>query len=316
MFERARRRLALRYVALFVLVLAAFSLAFIAILATVLRPAFDIAPELSSDEAARTAYAATLDRIVVALVLADGVVVALVAATAYYLAGRTLRPIQEAHDRQRRFAADASHEMRNPLAAIRASAESALSTGTSHAQRSALQTIVASSERLTALTSDLLLMARTESGTLSRTSVPVDLSLVVAEVVEQLVNEPNDHVALVLVPDLLVGADQHELTRIVSNLLDNALRYGAGRPVQLRTLEIGGDAVVEVSDQGLGIAAADLEHMFEPFYRVRSDAATPAGNGLGLTIAAELAHRCGGRISVVSQPGSGSTFRLHIPRFR
>ena len=107
MFERARRRLALRYLALFVLVIAAFSLVFFATVAVVLQPAFDLVPEVTNERPEVHAYHQAIKRIALAIAIADGVVIVGVGAAAYYLAGRTLRPIQEAHERQRRFVADA-----------------------------------------------------------------------------------------------------------------------------------------------------------------------------------------------------------------
>jgi signal transduction histidine kinase len=88
--------------------------------------------------------------------------------------------------------------------------------------------------------------------------------------------------------------------------------------VRLRVATSGNDreAVVAVVDDGPGIAAADLDRIFEPFYRVRADAASPEGTGLGLALARSLADRNGGRLTVESEPGAGSTFRLILPRFR
>ena len=87
-------------------------------------------------------------------------------------------------------------------------------------------------------------------------------------------------------------------------------------PARITTRAVDREAVVDVSDDGVGIAAADLERLFEPFYRVHADAGTPEGSGLGLAIALSLAQRNAGRLSATSQPGSGSTFRLSLPRFR
>ncbi|HSS35821.1 MAG TPA: HAMP domain-containing sensor histidine kinase [Patescibacteria group bacterium] len=317
MFARARRRLALRYLLVLAGVLAVFSLVFLVAIAVVLRPAFEIAEDSTTDEAVHRAYERSLQRIALALVVADGAVVVLVGGAAYLLADRTLRPIQEAHERQRRFVADASHEMRTPLAAIRSTAESALAEPVDPSgQTSALRTILGASERLTELTDDLLILARSERGTLERHPERFDLSVVTAEVVEaqRTSGGAADAIALNMATDLGVEADEDDVRRILANLLDNALRYGAGGPVRVRTLAVDGQAVVEIADRGPGIAAADLDRIFDPFYRVRADATAPPGTGLGLAIAADLARRNGGRLTVDSRPGDGAAFRLSLAR--
>jgi two-component system OmpR family sensor kinase len=318
-FARARRRLAIRYLVLFVVVLIAFSLVFFVVLAAVLQPDFDIGPEVPNEEVARIAYTRAIERIALALVLAVVAVVAVVGLAGYYLADRTLRPIQEAHDRQRRFVADASHEMRGPIAAIQGTAESGLLPAADEAsRRRALETILDASGRLGRLTTDLLVLARTEQGILDVAADPTDLSVVVAEEVERFqagITERRLMVDVALAPDLVVQADPTEVARIVGNLLDNALRHG-GEPIRVRTYASDGRAIVEVADRGPGIAVADAGRVFEPFYRVRSDASAPAGSGLGLAIAADLARRYGGRLTVESSPGSGARFRLELPRIR
>lgn len=318
MFQQARRRLAVRYAVLFMVVLIVFSVAFVVVLALALQPAFDISPEVSNEEAARVAYARAIERILIAIVVADAVAFIVVGGAAYYLAGRTLRPIREAHDRQRRFVADASHEMRNPLAAIRANADSAIAGTTPPDQ--ALETIAGATDRLTVLTNDLLLLARSESGRIEGSSGVVDLSVLAAEAVATVRAAyaiGSEGITVTLVSDLLVDADERELTRVVENLVDNALRYAEAAPrVRVRTFRRDTAAIVEVADDGPGIAVADIERIFEPFYRVHSDSETPVGSGLGLAIAAELARRNGGTIEVVSVPGSGATFSLRLPRFR
>lgn len=318
MFARARRALAIRYLLLFVVVLLIFSAIFVAVLALALQPAFDIAPEISNDEAARLAYGRTLQAIVIALLLADALVLAVVGLAGYYLADRTLRPIRDAHDRQRRFVADASHEMRTPIAAIRSTAESAQMTSSPAATAAALALIVESTERMTRLTHDLLVLASSERGLLEPARDAVDLSVVAAEAAQHVragADRADTRIDLSLAGDLIVRGDPDELGRVVANLVDNALRYGDG-PVHVRTLERDGRALVEVSDRGPGVAAIDRERIFEPFYRVRSDAGAPSGSGLGLAIAAELARQHGGRLTIDSQPGRGATFRLDLPRFR
>ena len=320
MFGRARWRLTILYIALFAVVLGVFSAVFYFGFATVLAPSFDIGPELSNTQAAEAAYQATLERIGAALVVANFVVVALVGVAAWVLASRTLRPIRDAHIRQRRFIADASHEVRTPLAAIRATAEEAASrTASVEELQDALGGIVASAERLSRLTNDLLLLARTDERLLDRPSETIDLSVLAAEALEEFARANLDarRPQLALEADLPVSADPGEIRRILLNLLDNAVRYG-GRTAHVRvaTRRSERDAIVEVEDAGPGIAETDIERIFDPFYRVRADAGTPEGSGLGLAIARSLAERNGGRLWVTSQVGAGSTFRLALPRFR
>lgn len=321
MFRRARIRLTVLYIALFALVVGVFSVVFYVGFATVLAPTFDIAPELSSEQAAQVAYQATVERIGLALVLGDLLVIVLVGVAAWILAARTLQPIDEAHARQRRFVADASHEMRTPLAAIRATAEGALSgAGSADELRRSLTVVADFTDRLGAITNDLLLLARSEELPTERHE-PTDLSVLVAETVEAFAKAHPElsPPRMSLGADIRVSSDPSEIGRIVANLLDNAFRYGGSsdaKPVRIITSATDGEATIEVADDGPGIATVDLERVFEPFHRVRSDAGSPSGSGLGLAIARGLAHRNGGRLTVASAPGSGSTFRLALPRFR
>jgi signal transduction histidine kinase len=320
MFSRARRRLTLQYVGLFALVLVIFSGVFYFALATALQPLFDLAPEITTDQAASSAYDMTLERVALALVVANVVVLAVAGVSAWLLAGRTLEPIVDAHDRQRRFVADASHEIRNPLAVIRATAESALSgPSDTTALRRALEVIVEAQERLTRMTNDLLVLARAEGAPSERADLEVDLSVTAAEVVEADMlarGSAPPHITVSLSPGLLARGDPDEVARVVANLVDNAVRYGGSQAhIQVSTLSDGSDAVVEVADDGPGIAAADLARVTEPFYRVDADASAPEGTGLGLAIAASLARRNGGRLTLSSEPGRGTTARLALARF-
>jgi signal transduction histidine kinase len=320
MFGRARRRLTLQYVALFALVLVVFSAIFYFALAAVLQPLFDLAPEISSEQAASNAYDMTLERVALALVVANVVVLAVAGVSAWLLAGRTLEPIADAHDRQRRFVGDASHEIRNPLALIRATAESALNGPADPAPlRHALEVVLEAQERLTKMANDLLVLARAEGAPSERPAVEVDLSVAVAEVIEKdrlARGSALPRITVSLSPGLAASADPDEVSRIVANLVDNAVRYGGPNAhIRVSTASAGSDAVVEVADDGPGILAADLARVAEPFYRVNDAASAPEGTGLGLAIAASLAHRNGGRLTLTSERGRGTTARLWLSRF-
>jgi signal transduction histidine kinase len=320
LFVEARRRLAFRYLALFALVLVLFSAAFYVAIAVVIQPAFDIGPEPAEGAGARAAYVRTVERIAIVVVAADIAVVAAVAVAGWYLADRTLRPVRDAHERQGRFVADASHEIRSPLAVIRATVDRALDPAADERTREeALVTIGEAVDRLTATTRGLLTLAAVEAPARGSRDV-VDVSVAVAEAVAaaraSAGPDAGRRLEVSLEPDLLIRGDSEVLTTLVRNLVDNAFRYAPRGAIVVRAERSTGSAVVEVADHGPGIAQADLERIFEPFYRVRADAKAPPGTGLGLAIAARLARELGGRLQVESTVGSGSTFRLTLPRAR
>jgi signal transduction histidine kinase len=312
-FRRARLRLTALYIVLFALVLLVFSAVFYGAFVTVLQPNFDIAPEVSSGEAARTAYEAAVGRVAGGLAIADSAAIVVVGGVAWLL-----DPIREAHQRQQRFVADASHEIRNPLAAIKSSAQAALRPDAPPDElRAALESVAASVDRLTRLTNDLLSLARPD-GALEDHSERCDLSVATAEALEEYLAAEgrNASVAMSLAPDLAVAANPGEVGRIVRNLVENAIRHaGDGSHVRVVTRAGERDAILEVADDGRGIAAADLAHIFEPFHRLAA-ARDTEGTGLGLAIAADLAARNHGRLSVRSIVGTGSTFRVVFPRLR
>jgi signal transduction histidine kinase len=320
MFGHARRRLAIRYAAISAVVLAVFSLAFLGGLAVILRPDFDIGPEVAAPQSAREANADLLARVGLAVVVADAAAVLIIGFAGFYLAGRTLRPIRDAHERQGRFVADASHEIRTPLAVIRANVGRALAASADADTRTdALEAIDRAATRLGDVASDLLVLARLEANPAESAPMSIDASVVVAEVVESTQDaHPGlaERVRMVLAPDVSVAAEETDLARIVQNFLDNAIAYGAAGTIDVRTGIHGGQAMVEVCDQGPGIAPEDLARIFEPFYRVRSDANAPHGSGLGLAIAQRLAASLGGTIRVRTAPGQGACFRLLLPRDR
>jgi len=316
LFANARRRLTITYIAMFAAVIAVFSLAFLVLMAIVLQPDFDLSPDTSSAQAAQIAYDAAVERIGLALVVADLVAIAAVGVGAWILAARTLRPIREAHERQRRFVADASHEMRTPLTAIRATTDNALRpTVNPEDQRAALTTVSAAATDLALLTSDLLTLAQSDDAAPRTDFQPFDLSVAVAERLSlRAMAADSRPPSATFAPDLVVEGRADEIGRIVDNLVDNAFRYGGGDVhVSITTRALDHQAMLEVADDGPGIAQPDLPHLFEPFFRVHSDAGAPPGTGLGLAIANALAKRNRGRLSVVSQPGHGALFRLTLP---
>ena len=319
MFNRARRRLTIAYIVLFGILIAAFSGVFLVLIAIVMQPDFDLSPDVSGEEAAFVAYQAAVQRIALALLAADVVAIGVVGVGGWILAGRTLDPIGVAHERQRRFVADASHEMRTPLTAIRATTDNSLRDGaTDSERRAALATIAGAASELAVLTADLLTLAQADEAGAPARRTRFDLSVVIAErlALRKAAADPAP-TQIRLASDLVVEGDPDEIARILDNLVDNAFRYGGpGVTVSVTTRAVERRAVLGVGDDGPGIAAKDQAHIFDAFYRIRADAGAPSGTGLGLTIAAALAHRNRGTLTLASEAGRGSTFSLALPLVR
>lgn len=227
--------------------------------------------------------------------------------------------LESAFAQQRRFVADASHELRTPVAVIRSLAEVTLAQAkTPKAYAEALRDVAGEAERLGNLVSDLLILARADEGELPIDREPVRLDLLAADVaasVEPLAAERG--IALhteALAPATVVG-DAARLIQVVMNLVDNALFYtDAGGEVCISVAVSGSSARLEVRDTGIGIAPEDVPHIFERFYRADPVRSRMAGNsGLGLAIVDWVVRAHAGSVDVASQPGHGSTFAVTLP---
>lgn len=221
---------------------------------------------------------------------------------------------------RRDFVANASHELRTPIAAIRGFAELLLDDERLPDDvKSYIETIERNSRRLTALVDDILALARIESPTYRPRLERVDLKAVVESVMkslEGLARERRVGLQLEPVVDLAPALAEHRgMEHVVSNLVDNALKYTPPMgQVTIRIVWQGDQVGVDVIDTGVGIPSADLERVFERFYRVDSARSRAVGGtGLGLSIVKHLVQVMGGSVSVSSVYGAGSTFRVRFP---
>jgi two-component system phosphate regulon sensor histidine kinase PhoR len=221
---------------------------------------------------------------------------------------------------RRDFVANASHEIKTPLTAIRGFAETLLGAPLPEENaRAYLRVILNHSERLSRLVEDLLELSRLESGTHELELAELDVAALAARLCEEL--EPRIRERDFTVDIQGAGAphalaDRRAVEQILSNLLDNALKYSEpGKRVELRIAAAGPAVRIEVADQGAGIPEADRARIFERFYRVdRGRSREQGGTGLGLAIVKHLVQAQGGEIWVESTPGAGSTFTFTLPR--
>jgi len=231
---------------------------------------------------------------------------------------------------RQQLVANVSHELRTPLAVLHAHLESVAARdavpagGTDHAEvsvpASTIDTLRGETFRLAAMIDDLFALSRAETGSLALDRRPVDVGAVIDEVVRFMRPLAQRESAVTLTSDVSPGlppvpADPGRLHQILSNLVRNAVRHTPeGGIVVLAAHREGEDIALAVSDTGEGIAADDLPHVFERFYRADpSRTRETGGAGLGLAIVRELVELMGGRVRVASVPGSGSTFTVYLP---
>jgi heavy metal sensor kinase len=216
----------------------------------------------------------------------------------------------------RQFSADAAHELRTPLTILRGELEVALAASPPDgASRPAFESCLEEVDRLTGLVEDLLFLARADAGTFPLPEDRVDLAHVVGDAAPALeALAARGSVGLAVEPSAApVRGSAPMLFRVVFNLAENAIKYaGAGAHVAVVTRVDDGRAVLEVRDDGPGIAVEDRDRIFDRFYRA-DPARERGGSGLGLPLTRAIVLLHGGEIGVTSTPGAGSCFRVTLP---
>jgi OmpR-family two-component system manganese-sensing sensor histidine kinase len=264
-----------------------------------------------------------------------GLTIACVAAIGWFLSGLAMRPVKESYQSLKQFTADASHELRNPIATIQTNVQLALAYPQTEKRR--LEVIDRLTQRLGNLVNDLLFLARSDSGIVQTEFHRVPLDALLMEVVEEqrsIADEKGISLSLSIVDpktdytdDIFsVAGDWDQLARLFTNLISNAIHHAfssspASGTIDVELQESKRDRhtvlQVKVKDNGNGIPESDLPRLFDRFYRLdpaRHNRATTGGTGLGLAIARAITESHHGQIGVESVLDRGTIFTVTLPR--
>lgn len=222
--------------------------------------------------------------------------------------------LEKSFESEKQFAADASHELRTPVSIIKGACEYAEKYDeTQEDRRETIAMIHRQTDRMSQLISQLLSMTRLEQGTESACLAPVNLNGLLRSHCEELAYSP-DRLILELHEDIMAMADPTLLSRLVRNLVENGFKYSEPNGcVWVSVRQSGGEILLEVRDNGIGIPAELQEKIWQRFYRADPARGGEGGAGLGLPIVRQIAHAHGGYMTLESIPRVGSAFTLHLP---
>ena len=253
--------------------------------------------------------------------LGSGIALALILSSvgSIWLTRQAMQPIEESFDRLKQFTADASHELRSPLMAIKSNVSVALKYpgGMRPTDAEKFDAIASATNQITHLTEDLLLLARTDKAAVPHRQ-PVDVAQILEPLIELYQPQAQTKQIILqahLLKSIFVLGDTAQLMRLFTNLIVNALHYTPERgKVEVKLSRSGQNVIVDVSDTGVGIAPEHLARVFDRFWRAdQSRSHEDGGSGLGLAIAQSITQSHGGTISVSSQVGIGSCFTVVLP---
>lgn len=244
----------------------------------------------------------------------------------YFLSGRALVPVKKGMEQQREFLADASHELRTPIAVIQTNLEVVKASGeeTVESQISWIDNAYDETKRMHHIVEDLMFLARADSGDLHFEPQPVDMAYLIMEVTERFIpmaaQKSINILSKVPMEELCVMGDEKQLTQLMVILIDNAIKYTEpGGAEKNKTIVVQAERIEEgievcVADKGIGISKEEQQKIFQRFYRVdKVRSRAEGGTGLGLSIAYWIVKKHKGDIRVESEENAGTKMIITFP---
>lgn len=258
--------------------------------------------------------------LIMMLITVNGIILIVAGALSYFLAGQTLQPIQNMLDDQNRFISDASHELRTPLTSLKSAMEVSLRDPklTLKDAKLLITDNIADVDKLKSLSDQLLQLTQYQKPNGHNKFEKTNLALLITKTIQTLKPLAKQKKITIIskLAKISLVVNPYSLNDLITILIDNAIKYSPpDSRVEVTAKKDKNSVLITVKDDGIGIAAKDIPHIFDRFYR--ADAARSqqpnGGYGLGLSIAKRIVDIHHGSINVVSQPGRGSTFIVQLP---
>lgn len=316
-FQKARVKLTLYYIAIMAIILVAFSSVLIYTIESKIRHGFRdqiVITETENDPVSNTS-----DEIEMLIYVVDGFLLLIIGFSSYFLAGKTLKPIKEALDSQKKFSADASHDLRTPIAIIMTESEVALKNGKNSEKEltTVIQSNLEEAKKMSRLVNDLLLISRGENQATGHSFVETDIHHFVENLINKIKLQAENkglEIKLSTYTKILIKIDQDNFERAISNILQNAINYTKLGGITVDIKEDSQKVFTAISDTGVGIDQKDLPFVFDRFYKASHSRNDKSGSGLGLPISKLIIEEHKGSIAIESKINIGTTVSITMPK--
>jgi signal transduction histidine kinase len=261
-----------------------------------------------------------VDEIVEVLVYyIDGILILIIAFLSYFLAGKTLEPIEENFDEQKKFYADVSHDLRTPIAIITTESEVALQDHSNKIKdlKKVIESNLEEARKMSKLVSDMLTISRGGEKSLVNKFASIDLYDFVEKIVSKMEMQAEKKGLKLILGDskkIMVKIYANDFERVIMNILQNAINYTEIGSIRVYVTNDSKKAYILISDTGVGIREEDLPFVCERFYKAEYSREKKMGFGLGLSISKEIIEQHNGNLNIQSEVNVGTTILITIPK--
>lgn len=317
-FQKARIKLTLYYIAIMAVILLLFSSALIFTIESKIRHGFKDRV-ITIVEGENDPTKSTIDEIEFIIYSIDGLLLIIIGFSSYFLANETLKPIKAALELQKNFSADASHDLRTPLAIMTTESEVILKNRDASAieLREAIVSNLEEIKKMSKLVNDLLIISRGDNKAVLYSFVEVDIHDFINKLINKLKYQSDSkglNIRLGEYKKVITNIDKDNFERAITNIIQNAIKYTKHGDVIIDIREDSKKILITTSDTGVGISQKDLPHIFDRFYKADHSRNDNSSSGLGLPIAKLIIEEHKGNIRINSEVNRGTVVTIQIPK--